>query len=440
MTPHIDIYFRCLVTAMIFCLPAAAQPQSSGIAEIVHAETPELIALYQQLHQHPELSEQEKETSRVLADELRALGFDVTERVGGYGVVGMMKNGGGPVVLVRTDMDALPITELTEVPYISNVPGVMHACGHDVHMTVWKGTASVVSKLRDQWRGTVVFVAQPAEENGVGAKSMLADGLFTRFPRPDYALALHVSSVLPAGTVGYHAGMFLASIDNLTITVKGRGGHGAAPQQTIDPIVLTSKIVLSLQSIISREIAPTEPAVISVGSIHGGSRSNIIPSEVEISLTVRTFEDHIREHLLRAIKRVADGEAHAAGLTPEEYPHIKHEGESFPSMYNDPKLTEQMAAVFRQTLGEQHVRELSRELVGEDFARYGREQPPIPTMIYSLGTVHPDHVTAAAAGQMTLPPLHGSLYVPVPDPSIPTGVKTMSAAVLSLLQQKLEDH
>jgi len=425
---------------MLFSLHAAAQPQSSGIDEIVHAETPALIALYRQLHQYPELSEQEKQTSRMLADELRTLGFDVTERVGGYGVVGVMENGDGPVVMVRTDMDALPIEELTKVPYISKAPGIMHACGHDVHMTVWKGTASVVSKLRDQWRGTVVFVAQPAEENGVGAKAMLADGLFTQFPRPDYALALHVSSVLPAGTVGYHAGMFLASIDNLNITVKGRGGHGAAPQQTIDPIVLTSKIVLSLQSIISREIAPTEPAVISVGAIHGGSRSNIIPNEVNISLTVRTFEDHIRQHLLSAIKRVCDGEAHAAGLTPEEYPHIEHDGEFFPSMYNDPKMTEELASVFRQTLGEQHVRELSRELVGEDFARYGREEPAIPTMIYSLGTVHPDHVTAAAAGQLILPPLHSSLYVPQPDPSIPTGVKTMSTAVLSLLQQKRADR
>src|SRR5690606_15086567 len=364
----------------------------------------------------------EKKTSGVLADELRVLGFDVTERVGGYGVVGVMENGDGPVVMVRTDMDALPIEELTEVPYISNVPGVMHACGHDVHITVWKGTASVISNLRDRWRGTVVFIAQPAEENGVGAKAMLADGLYTRFPRPDYALALHVSLVLPAGTVGYFAGTFLASVDNLKITVKGRGGHGAAPQQTVDPIVLASKIILSLQSIISREIAPTEPAVISVGSIHGGVRSNMIPSEVELELTVRTFEDDIREHVLSAIKRIADGQAHAAGLTPEEYPDITHDGEAFPSTYNDPELTGRMVAVFRETLGDQYVLELSRELVGEDFARYGREQPAIPTMIYSLGTVDPRDIDAAAAGRLVLPPLHSSGYAPKPDPSIPTGV------------------
>lgn len=411
-----------------------AQPYRADIESIIEKEYTQLLGLYKYLHQHPELSLEEKCTAGLLASRLKDLGFAVTENVGGHGVVGVMKNGDGPVVMIRTDMDALPIKEETGLPYASEGPA-MHACGHDMHMAVWTGTATVISQLKQHWRGTVLFVAQPAEEIGAGAKAMMDDGLFSRFLRPDYALALHVSSVLTAGQVGVRPGDFLASIDNLEILVKGRGGHGAVPQHAIDPIVLASKIILSLQTIVSREISPLDPAVVSVGSIHGGIRGNIIPDEVKLELTVRTFGDDTRTRLLAAIKRVCDGTAAAAGLEPERYPVISPQGEHLPFLRNDPILTERMAAVFRQTIGDENVIALSREMVGEDFSRYGRGSSPVPIMMYSLGTVPADRAAAAASGGTRLPPLHSPNYFPETTQSIPTGIKTMSSAVISLLSK-----
>jgi hippurate hydrolase len=398
-----------------------------------------LEALYKHLHSHPELSLHEVQTAGRLAKELRELGFEVTEKVGGTGVVGVLKNGPGPTVLVRTDMDALPVVEKTGLPYASKVHvrdkndnevGVMHACGHDMHMTVWTGTARVLAGMKDRWSGTLVFIGQPAEEVGSGARLMLEDGLFKKFPRPDYCLALHCNAQGPYGTIAFTEGLALANVDSVDITVKGKGGHGAAPHTTVDPIVLAARIVLDLQTLVSRETNPTDPAVVTVGSIHGGSKHNIIPSEVKLQLTVRSTKDTVRKHLLDGIKRVAEAAAAGANAPPPEV--TIHPEEFTPALLNDAKLTRQTVAVLRGALGEDKVQERPPVLGGEDFSRYGREGVPI--FMFWLGTIAPDRVAASEKeGAAPLPSLHSDLYHPVPEPSIRTGVLAMSLAVLNLV-------
>jgi len=418
---------------------AALKERAAVVDRRVGEEFDSLQALYKYLHTHPELSLQEEKTAARLAKELKDAGFEVTEKVGGYGVVGVLKNGPGPTVLVRTDMDALPVTEATGLPYASkervrdkngNDVGVMHACGHDMHMTCWTGTARVLSSLKDRWSGTLVFIGQPAEEIGTGARLMLEAGLFKRFPRPDYCLALHCEARVPHGHVAFTEGLALANVDSVDILVKGKGGHGSAPHTTVDPVVLAARIILDLQTIVSRETNPTDPVVVTVGSIHGGTKHNIIPNEVKLQLTVRTTKDATREHTLEAIKRIA--KAAAAGARAPE-PEVKVDpGEYTPALVNEPKLTRKTVALLKDVLGEDKVHERPPVMGGEDFSRYG--QQGIPIFMYWLGTIAPERVAASSKeGGEPLPSLHSDLFYPVPEPSIKTGVKTMSLAVMNLV-------
>lgn len=412
------------------------------IDQRIDAEINDLIALYQHLHTHPELSLQEEQTAARMVAELTKLGFEVTTKVGGHGVVGVLKNGAGPTVMVRTDLDALPVAEQTGVPYASKVrvrdrfgndTGVMHACGHDVHMTSWVGTARTLVALKDRWSGTLVFVGQPAEEIGVGARAMLEDGLFKRFPKPDYCLALHCDAQLPVGQIAYSEGLALANVDTVDVTVKGKGGHGASPHSTVDPIVLAARIVLDLQTIVSREVNPTDPAVVTVGSIHGGTKHNIIPSEVKLQITVRTTKDSVRDHVLKAIDRICKSAAEGARAPA---PEVKVNLEEFtPSTVNDVKLTRRVTGLFRELLGEENVKERPPIMGGEDFGRFGKDGTPI--CIYFLGTIPRERYDEGQMpGGPILPSLHSDRFAPLPEPSIRTGVRTMTLAVTDLMPKK----
>jgi hippurate hydrolase len=416
----------------------ALQERVRAINQAVAGQYNHLEALYKHLHAHPELSLQEEQTAARLARELRAIGLDVTEKVGGHGVVGVLKNGNGPTVLVRTDLDALPVTERTDLPYASKVRvrdkagndvGVMHACGHDLHMTCWVGTARVLAGLKDRWRGTLVFVGQPAEEIVAGARQMLADGLYERFPKPDYCLALHCDHRHPHGHVAYTEGLALANSDTVDIVVRGRGGHGAQPHTTVDPVVLAARIILDLQTLVSREINPTDPAVVTVGSIHGGTKHNIIPNEVKLQLTVRSTRDAVRKHLLEGIERIA--KAAAVGARAPE-PTVTHSPTEFtPAVINDTTLTRKTMDVFKEVLGPERVHERPPLMGSEDFSRYAQGGTPI--CLYFLGTVAPERIAEASReGGRPLPSLHSDRYHPVFEPSLKTGVLTMSLAVLNL--------
>jgi hippurate hydrolase len=424
--------------------PAAQSPAPRAEIPAIQArldtEAHSLVALYQQLHAHPELALQEIKTAARLAKELRAAGFTVTEKFGGTGVVGVLKNGEGPTVLVRADMDGLPIEEKTGAPYASKERvrdrdgldvGIMHACGHDVNVTCLVGTARMLASMKDRWHGTLVFIGQPAEETGQGAKAMLDAGLFEKFPRPDFGLALHCDARYPHGHVNFRIGQLQANVDSMDITVRGRGGHGAAPQTTIDPVVLAARMVLDLQTLVSRERNPFEPAVITVGSIHGGTKHNIIPDEVKLQLTVRTMTDVSRKAMLEGIVRVVRAAASGAGA-PE--PVIKHAAEEYtPALVNHPELSPRIVGLFKEALGPERVHERPPSMGGEDFSRFGLAG--IPTFYYHLGTVAPERVEAARKGGPALPQTHSAYYYPVPEPTIRTGVLTMSLAVLELTRK-----
>ena len=431
----------------LFGMPGFLSPQepAPGLKDLVpeirkgvDRHYAHLESLYKHLHANPELSFQEEKTAARLAKEMREIGFTVTEKFGGHGLVCVLKNGDGPVVMVRTDMDALPIVEKTGLDYASKVRvrdadgkevGVMHACGHDLHMACWVGTARVLVDLKDHWRGTLLFIAQPAEERGAGAKMMLEAGLFEKFPKPDYALALHCDSHAPHGTVGYTEGMALANVDSVDIIVKGKGGHGAAPHTTVDPVVIAARIVLDLQTLVSREIDPLDAAVVTVGSIHGGSKHNIIPSEVKLQLTVRTFKDSTRKHILEGIRRIAAAAA-ASARAPQPEVHIDP-GEFTPSMVNDVQLTRRTAAALQVALGAGRVQPKPPVMGGEDFGRYGRAGVPI--CMFRLGTIPPEEFEAALKAGRPLPSLHSDQYYPVVEPSLKTGVLAMTTAVLNLM-------
>ena len=382
----------------------------------------------------------EVNTAKRLAEEMRKAGYDVTEKVGGNGVVAVLKNGPGPVVLIRTDMDGLPIVEQTGLSYASKVKtknrdgaevGVMHACGHDIHMASWVGTGRVLASMKDKWSGTVVFIAQPAEEIVAGAKQMLDAGLYTKFPKPDYALALHSDPHNAAGTLGFSEGLALANADTLDILVKGKGGHGAAPHMTIDPIVLAARIILDLQTIVSRETDPLDPVVVTVGSIHGGTKHNIIPNEVKLQLTVRTTKTEMRDRVLKAIDRIAKAAAAGANAPP---PEVKVSLDEFtPATYNDVPLAQKCSAVFREIIGAENVRGDRKPVMGaEDFSRYSEGKTPI--FMYFLGTISKEKYDAAQKpGAPALPGMHTDSYAPVPEPSIRTGVRTMSLAAMNLM-------
>ena len=389
-----------------------------------------LETLYQHLHSHPELSLKEEKTSEKIAEELGTIGLPVTRRVGGHGVVALLENGKGQTVLVRADMDALPVEEATGLPYASRERGVMHACGHDVHMTCLIGAARALSQIKNQWKGTVVFIAQPAEEKGQGAKAMIDDGLFTRFPRPHYALALHVDSQLPVGTLAYRSGPAFANVDSVDLLIHGRGGHGAYPHLCVDPIVMASEMVLAFQTIVSRELKPYETAVVTVGSICGGAKHNIIPDQVKLELTLRSYSEEVRNQMLEALERIAVGiaRAHRAPKDPEV-----RVSESIPSTYNDPPLTDRVARHFKKVFGEDRVVEKDPEMGGEDFGLYGRAG--IPAFMFRLGSVsHERWSGRTQPGVKPLVSLHSSEYAPDPEPTISLGVEAMVSAVLELLR------
>lgn len=400
--------------------------------------TDSLVKLYLYFHKNPELSFQEKETGDRFAKELEEIGCEVTKNVGGYGVVGILKNGDGPTVMVRADFDALPITELTGQSYASTkkvknengvMVGVMHACGHDVHMTSLIGTARYLADNKDRWAGTVMFIGQPAEERGAGAKAMLAEGLFTKWKKPDFALALHVNSTLPSGKIAFRAGYAMANVDSVDIEVFGRGGHGAYPHATVDPIVLSAKLILDLQTIVSREVKPIEPAVVTVGSIHGGTKHNIIPDSVHLQLTVRSYSDEVRAQVLAAIKRKAKANADSVGAKEPEV--VVSEGT--PSLSNDQKLADRLRTVFKAALGDDNVRDTEPVMGGEDFSQYGRAG--VPSLMFHLGAVEDSRLKRYREMKITPPSLHTATFYPDIEKTLATGVTAMSTAVLDLMKK-----
>jgi len=423
--------------AVVLAATPAAGAALEAVAAPLESLYPELERTYQELHRTPELSSREQATARKMAERLRALGFEVTTGVGGTGVVGLLRNGTGPTVMLRTDLDALPVEEKTGLAFASRVVAkneegesvpVMHACGHDLHMTCWLGTATLLARAKDRWRGTLMMVGQPAEETGSGARRMLGDGLFTRFPRPDFAIAVHDNADLPAGQLSYTPGFALAAVDSVDITVFGVGGHGAYPHTTIDPVVIASRIVLSLQTIVSRENNPLDPAVVTVGSIHGGTKHNIIPDEVKLQLTVRSYKPEVREKILAAISRIARAEAEAAGAPRGPAVTVR---DSTPATYNDPELTVRVAEALRRALGDASVHEQPPVMGAEDFSEYARAG--VPSVLFWVGAVEPERFRGAAARGERLPSLHSSSFAPDPPRAIRTGVLAETATLLELL-------
>lgn len=426
----------CLILLGGGSAPARANPVDAE----VDSAYPDANALYLDLHQHPELSSHEQRTAEKLAGTLRSLGFEVTTHVGGTGVVGVLRNGDHPVVLLRTEMDALPVEENTGLPYASKVRvkddsgidvGVAHACGHDVHMAAAMATARIMARSRDRWHGTLVVIGQPAEEYGDGAAAMLADGLFSRFPRPDYALAVHDDARYPAGTIGYNVGPVLASDDIVTATIYGRTGHGARPETAVDPIVIAARTVLALQTIVAREVSPLDSAVITVGSIHGGNRPNIIPSEVKLEMTVRAMREPVRQHLLSAIDRIVKAEA-VAGDAPK--PPLVQRSEPAEGVTNDPELVSRIVPALKRELGNR-VQEIQPEMVSEDFSDFARAGVPI--LFLRIGAVRQSVFDAAMKpGGAPLVSLHSAQFAPDPEPTIKAAVAAELVAIRELLPSK----
>ena len=444
----------CLTILCAVLKVPTARSQQAQLDGLVDREMPSLLSTYKSLHAAPELSHHEEKTSAFVAGELRSLGYAVTDHIGkcaghpewvGYGVVAVWKNGAGPTVYVRTELDALPVEEITGLPYASKVHtkddsgrevGVMHACGHDIHMTSFLGTAKLLAELKDQWQGTLVMLAQPAEEAISGAKSMLDDGLYTRFPRPDYVLALHDSPSLEAGKVGYTPGYAMANSTAVDVILRGIGGHGSAPQAAKDPIVEAAQFILAIQTIVSRENSPFDPAVVTVGSIHGGTRYNIIPDEVRLQLTIRTYKEEVRQHILASLQRIAQGIATADGIPASRAPSvIASDSEYTPATYNDPPLTLRLAEVFKKALGADNVVEMPAAMASEDFCRFGLENRQIPICQFSLGAVDGPKLAESHRTGVPLPGLHSNLWAPVAEPTLRTGVKSMTSAVLDLMRK-----
>ena len=428
---------------------AFAQQTPQSLAD---AELPSLLVIYKDLHSHPELSGYEERTAALVAKELRAAGCEVTEHLGkyenskhkAYGVVGTMKNGDGPTVLVRTDMDALPVKEETGLPYASKVVAkndegkdvdVMHACGHDTHIAAFIGTARALGKLKDQWHGTIVFVGQPAEEIGTGARALLKDGLYDRFGKPNFALGFHDKADVEAGHIAVTEGYTSANADSVDVTVRGIGGHGAYPHKNKDPIVLAAEIINAWQTIVSRENNPLDPVVITVGSIHGGTKHNIIPDEVKMQLTVRTYKPKVRERVLADIDRIAKGCAAAAGVPPDLAPIVSVSKDVSPAMYNNPELTKRLVAIWKKSLGDENVEIVDPVMGGEDFSEYSLPDHSIPAVNFHFGAVEPAKIAEYKEGGKELPTLHSSKFAHVPEPTIRTGVIGMVTAVLELMKR-----
>jgi amidohydrolase len=441
----------CLLVLGTILFTSAARAQQS-LDALIDRDLASLVTTYKTLHAAPELSHYEEKTAAFFATQLRALGYTVTERFGkyeepkwtSYGVVAVMKNGAGPTVLLRTELDALPVDEKTGLPYASKAKqmndagqevSVMHACGHDVHITSMIGTAKVLAEMKDQWSGTLVLIGQPAEEVVDGAKSVLRDGLYEKFPKPDYVIALHDSADLEAGKVGYTSGYAMASSTSVDIKIRGLGGHGARPEATKDPIVVAAQVIMALQTIVSREDSPLDPVVVTVGSIHGGTKHNIIPDEVDLQLTVRAYKEEVRKRVLASIARITKGIALAAGIPDDRAPIVKFSETQFTTaLYNDPQLTERLAATFAKALGADNVVKLPPVMMSEDFGAYSLDQK-IPSVQFTLGAVDPAKVKLSRETGTPLPSLHSPMFQPLPEPTLRTGVKAMTSAVLDLMKK-----
>ncbi|UOR14543.1 amidohydrolase [Qipengyuania aquimaris] len=429
--------------ALTFATPAQANDLRASLEE----DMPGLMELYRDLHANPELSFEEHQTAAKLAKRMRDLGFEVTEGVGQTGVVSVMKNGDGPVVMLRADMDGLPVIEQTGLPYASKVTatpasgvttGVMHACGHDTHMAGFIGAAQLLAERKDEWSGTLVMILQPAEELGLGAIAMIEDGLYERFPKPEYVLAFHdAAAPAPAGTIGYTPGYALANVDSVDITVKGIGGHGAYPHTTIDPVVLASGIVMKLQTVVSRNSSPLDPAVITVGSFHAGAKHNIISDEAKLQLTVRSYSDESRQQLLDGIRRVARGEAITAGLPEDMLPVVTVEDPYTPSTYNDPDFSEERAAAFRSRFGDGRVMQWPAVMGGEDFSQFRRADPEgVKSMIFWISGTPAEMLTALREEGKPLPSLHSPFWAPDAEAVVRTGAEALASSALDLMPAK----
>ena len=435
---------RYLILIIPFILISSFISKNNNFENFVETEIPYLKELYIDIHKNPEISLMEKETSIKLANELRKVGFEVEENFGGYGIVGILKNGEGPTILYRTDMDALPMEEKTGLPYSSKIitknvdgtdVGTMHSCGHDMHMTVWTGTARALVERKNEWSGTIMMIGQPAEEIGAGAAMMLNAGLYDKFPIPDYGIALHASPTIPSGKVGFGKGYIMANTESVDIKIFGQGSHGAVPQMSIDPIVTASMIIMELQTIVSRNLNPLDDAVITVGSIKGGTKHNIIPDEVNLQLTIRTYKEEVRNLIHKRIKEICNGIAASMGLDESRWPKIIMPEQYTPANYNDELLIDIMTNVSNSVIGEENVVTVEPQMVGEDFARYGSTKENIPTAMYWLGTVPKERMDKYNSGEYALPALHSPFYYPEIDNTIRTGVKVSTESLIELFNK-----
>ncbi len=429
------LFLVFLLSCTAFKMPIGDPPTK---AEIIKEDIPYLVDFYKNRHQNPEISLREKETATALAKELKSIGFEVTENFGGYGIVGIFKNGEGPQILYRTDMDALPMPEKTELPYASTkkieynglTTGAMHSCGHDVHMTTWVGTARAMVKMKDQWKGTLMLIGQPAEEIGAGARMMLNNGLYEKFGVPDFALALHSSPTIAAGQIGVGKGWTMANTESLDIEVYGIGAHGASPHMSIDPVVIASMIVMDLQTIVSRSLKPIEDAVVTVGAIKGGTKHNIIPDQVNLQLTVRTYKEEVRQLVHKRIREISRGIAIAAGLPEDKMPKVTIPEDFTPANYNKPEMAEKIIAAAGNSIGADNVLDAEPQMVGEDYAMYGQTEHKVPSVLYWLGTVPDERMKSGK----DLPGLHSPFYYPDPSKSIETGVTVNVQAMMDLMK------
>ena len=446
-----DVVLRLMMVLVFsgYFLTANSQPESELLqgrirGEVLNSEEKSL-ELYKWLHQNPELSGMERETSARMASELRELGFETTTGVAGFGVVGVFRNGEGPVLMLRTDMDALPISEVTGLEFASrkvmkNEQGesfpVMHACGHDMHMTVWLGVLKTLVELRNSWKGTILAVAQPAEETGKGARAMIDDGLFKRFPVPDMALCYHVNPTLPAGVVGYIPGPAFAGSTSAGITIHGIGGHGATPHKAIDPVVIAAETIMGIQTIVSRTINPVEPAVITVGSVHGGTKNNIIPDQVNMQLTIRYFSEEVHHQILKSLVTLANGIALSSGLPADKMPDMVFGENQTPPLYNDPDLVARTVASMQSMLGKENLELVAPTTISEDFGRYGKTEEKIPVSLFWLGAVSREaHEKSSREGKI-LPMLHSPEFYPDFSLTYQTGVSAMTIACLDLFNSR----
>ncbi len=424
---------RILLLLLLTCsYSLTANAQKTTIPALIQEQLPWLTKTYQHLHANPELSTQEVKTAEFLKQEMKTMGWEIIDSLGYHSFAAVLKNGKGPVILYRTDMDGLPLKELTNLPFAST-SSAMHACGHDLHMTSWLGIAKVLGAMRSQWSGTLVFLAQSAEETGQGAKKVVAAPNFAKLPKPTAQLAIHDHAELLAGQAGFCDGYSMAAVDMLNITVFGKGGHGAVPNKAIDPVVLAAQYVLALQTVVSRNLPTTENAVVTVGAIQGGTVGNIIPDKVELRLTIRSFSSESRQLIFDRIKTIGNNLALAAGLDSSRLPAYDLLDMSIPSVYNDPALGDRLRTNLKRKLGESSFKTVAPVMIGEDFGVYGQQASKIPSYILWMGTVAPAKTQAASAGKLELPSLHSPRFAPDLEPTLKGGIHALAVSILELL-------